>query len=66
MSKRKYIRNIMRAAAERRGIKASRFVNREFDRLQRKKYGATVRAINKAKGTHKRAAWKTRIEALFA
>lgn len=66
MSKRKYIRKIMRAAAERKGIKASRFVNREFDRLQRKKYGATVRSINKVKGAHKRGTWRTRIEALFA
>ena len=61
MSTRKYIRSRLRADAERIGAKPSRYVNREFDAYQTKKYGATVRTINKAKSTHKRKTWKTRI-----
>ena len=69
MSKRKYIRKMLRAKAEKRGVKASRYVRAEFDRYQRKKYGkygAIIRKINQAKGTKKRRTWSARIAALFA
>ena len=58
---RKFIRNKLRKEAEKLGVKASRYINREFDKYQIKKYGATVNKIHKAKGTHKRSTWKTRI-----
>lgn len=61
MSTRKYIRNMLRGDAERMETKSSRYVNREFDRYQIKRYGATARKINRAKGTHSRKTWKTRI-----
>lgn len=55
------IRRKMRAEGERKGVKASRYVAREFNRRQVKRYGATVRRINQAKGTHKRRTWRARI-----
>lgn len=58
---RKYIRRMLRAKGERMGVKPSRYVAREFDRRQIKKYGELGRLINQAKGTHKRNTWKTRI-----
>lgn len=58
---RKYIRNMLRNRAEKKGVKPSRYVRSEFDRLQIKKYGDTVRKINQAKGTHTRRTWKMRI-----
>ena len=58
---RKYIRNALRAEAERMGVNPSRYVSRGFDRYQVKKYGETRRRINQAKGTHKRTTWKNRI-----
>jgi hypothetical protein len=61
MSTRKHIRSRLRANAERIGAKPSRYVSREFDAYQIKKYGSTVRTINKAKSTHKRKTWKMRI-----
>lgn len=62
MSMRKYVRGMLRREAERKKIKPSKWVNREFDRIQIKKYGIEQREINKAKGTHKKSSWKTRIE----
>lgn len=64
MSTRKIIRNKIRRQAELLGVKPSKLVHNGFDRLQIKKYGATVRAINQAKGTHKRRTWKLRIAAV--
>lgn len=61
MTTRKHIRKMLRATAERTGVKPSLYVRREFDRYQVKKYGEKVRRINQAKGTHKRITWKTRI-----
>ena len=58
---RKYIRNLIRADAKRRGIKASRYVRSEFGTHQVKKYGYRARLINQAKGTHKRRIWRSRI-----
>ena len=58
---RKFIRNALRAQAERMGVKPSRYVSREFDRIAVKKYGEKRRRINQAKGTHKRRTWGIRI-----
>lgn len=59
---RKYIRAMLRGEAEKFGAKPSKWVNREFNRLQIKKYGVEKREINKAKGTHPKSRWKARIE----
>lgn len=61
---RKYIRKMLRAKAERMGVKPSRYVAREFDRYQVEKYGATRRRISQAIGTHKRRVWKSCIESV--
>lgn len=58
---RKYIRNMLRARAERMGVSPSRYVTSEFDRYQVDKYGKTRRRINQAKGTHKRKTWRLRV-----
>lgn len=58
---RKYIRNALRVAAKRMGVKPSLYVSRKFDEYQVGKYGAVRRRINKAKGTHKRNTWRLRI-----
>ena len=58
---RKYIRSMLRAEANRKGVNASRYVAREFDRYQVNKYGEPRRRINQAKGTHKRKTWGLRI-----
>ena len=62
MSMRKYIRAMLHGKAEKIGAKPSKYVNREFDRRQVKKYGVEGREINKAKGTHPKRRWKTRVE----
>jgi hypothetical protein len=61
MSTRKHIRSRLRSDAERIGAKPSRYVNREFDAYQIKKVGSTLRTIHKAKSTHKRKTWRSRI-----
>ena len=61
MSDRKFIRYALKRKAERMGVKASRYVAREFDKIQVEKYGRVCRRINQAKGTHKRETWKNRI-----
>lgn len=61
---RKLIRNMFRAEAERMGVKASKYVAREFDRRQVEKYGETRRRISQAIGTHKRKTWRSRIESV--
>ena len=61
MSTRKYIRAMLRGEAERKGIKPSKWVNRQFDRLQIKRHGLEKREINKATGTAPRSRWKSRI-----
>lgn len=61
MSDRKCRRNMLRAQAERLGVKPSKYVAREFDKGQVKKYGRERRLINQAKGTHPRRTWKSRI-----
>lgn len=58
---RKYFRNKLRGEAERMGVKPSRYVSREFDKYQVKRYGETRRRVNQAKGTHKRKTWRIRI-----
>ena len=62
MSTRKYVRGMLRREAERKKTKPSKWVNREFDRIQIKKYGIERREINKAKGTHKKSSWRVRCE----
>lgn len=61
---RKVIRNALRVKAERMGVKASKYVSREYDRYAVERYGKTRRRINQAKGTHKRETWKNRIAAV--
>lgn len=61
ISTRKIERNKLRREGEFRGVNASKFVSRMFDRYQIKKYGDTVRTINQAKGTKPRRVWRTRI-----
>lgn len=61
---RKFIRNKLRAEAEKMGVKPSLYVRNEFNRYQVKKYGVTKRLINQAIGTHKRKTWKMRINAV--
>ena len=65
MTSRQLRRNKLRAEAERLGVKPSRYVAKEFDKAQVKKYGQPRRIINKAKGTHKRRTWKQRIAAVI-
>ena len=62
---RKYIREMLRNRAEKEGVKASTYVHDEFERMQVKKYGETKRMKNRAKGTHTRSKWKSRIEAVL-
>lgn len=52
---RKHIRKMLKAQGERLGVKTSRFVRREFDSLQIKRYGYECRRANQAKSTHKRS-----------
>lgn len=66
MTDRQCRRNALRVEAERMGTKPSKYVRRMFDKQQVKKYGATVREINQAKGTHKRRTWKSRIATALA
>ena len=61
---RKIIRSMLRAKAEDMGVKPSRYVSREFDSYQVKKYGRIRRRICQAIGTHKRKVWRSRIEAV--
>lgn len=62
---RKYIRYMLRKKAEKMGVKASQYVSKEFNKIQIKKYGYLKRKINQLKGTHKRKAWKNRINFAF-
>ena len=62
MSMRKYIRAMIRGEAEKIGAKPSKWVNREFDRRQVKKYGVEKREINKEIGTQPKSRWKSRIK----
>ena len=61
---RKHIRAMMRAEAERRGYKASRYVREAWDQREIRKRGRAIRLINKAKGTAPKRLWKQRIAAL--
>lgn len=62
---RKYIRLMLKNKAEKEGFKSSTYVHNNFEEMQIKKYGATNRLKNKAKGTHPRKKWKSRIEAVL-
>lgn len=58
---RKIIRSILRSSAEEYGVKPSKYVHKQFENRQVKKYGLKRREINKAKGTHPKRTWKNRI-----
>jgi hypothetical protein len=62
---RKYIRNIIRQEAKREKAKPSRWLKIAFDTRQNKKYGVNKRKANRAKGTHKKNIWRSRV-AMFA
>lgn len=47
------------------GVKASVYVQKEFNKIQIKKYGYLKRKINQLKGTHKRRQWKNRVDFAF-
>lgn len=54
---RKYKRAIYRAYAERKGIKASRFVHDSWENYQIKKRGRAVRAFNWWRSTRPKRNW---------
>lgn len=58
---RKYIRARMRAIAEKQGYKPSKAVHAMWTKYQVQKSGHIIRAINTAKGTHKKKNWHSRI-----
>lgn len=65
---RKYIRHMMRIAAEKKHMKPSRAVHQAWEERQVRKYsrkcgkhGWTIRAINVAKGTAPKRKWAARI-----
>ena len=58
---RKYVRKMLKYDAEKNGVKASMYINNEFEEMQNKKYGETRTMINKVIGTHPRHLWKHRI-----
>lgn len=62
---RKYIRAMMRAEAERRSIKASRFIKVAWNKYQIKKIGSFARLVNRAKGTAPKYKWKNRIASVL-
>lgn len=62
---RKYVRGMLKEKARKEGVKPSAYVNKEFDRMQTKKYGITNRLKNRAKGTKTRSKWRSRIEAVL-
>ena len=55
---RKYKRAINRAYAERKGIKASRFVAETWDKLQIRRVGWSARRMNQRHGTKPRNKWR--------
>lgn len=56
---------MLRNKARKEGVKASAYVHNNFEEMQIKKYGEINRLKNKAKGTHPRKNWKSRIEAVL-
>lgn len=55
---RKYRRTIYRAYAERKGIKASRYVREAWERYQIKKVGRAVRVFNWWRSTRPKRNWR--------
>lgn len=53
---RRYKRAILRARAEKLGVKASRYVRETWDKLQRKAVG-TQRGVNVMHGTRPKSKW---------
>lgn len=62
---RKYIRHMMRIAAEKKHMKPSRAVHQSWEDRQVKKLGWTHRAINVAKGTAPKHKWGQRIRVMI-
>ena len=58
---RKHQREILRRQAERKGVKASRYVREAWDRLQHKKLGDAERLHNVAHGTKPKRLWRSRV-----
>lgn len=58
---RKHFRNMLRAKADRLGVKASSYVKDKFNAFQIDRVGETKRIINQAHGTHTRDTWKNRV-----
>ena len=58
---RKYIRNLFRAEGKRRKATVSKWVRAAWDKYQCDKVGAERRKVNKAKGTHTKDLWSSRI-----
>jgi hypothetical protein len=54
---RKYKRAILRHLAEKRGVKASKFVYFAWDKLQRKAVGESKRYMNVRHGTKPKRLW---------
>lgn len=54
---RKMKRSILRHRAEKLGVKPSLYVSRVWDRLQTRKVGGHVRALNRLHGTKPKKHW---------
>ncbi len=55
---RKMKRSILRHRAEKLGVKPSLYVSRVWDRLQTRKVGGHVRALNRLHGTKPKRRWR--------
>lgn len=63
---RKYLRNVIRAQAEKEGVKPSKAVKNIWYKVQIKKYKKpNTIMIHKAKGTHTKNKWPQRIESVL-
>ena len=51
-------RSILRHRAEKKGVKPSLYVFRMWDRIQTRKVGPHVRAVNRMHGTKTKRQWK--------
>lgn len=57
---RKYVRKMMREAAQKKHYKASKYVAYEWNHRQIKKCGSPIRDRNMCRGTHKKGLWTSR------
>lgn len=51
-------RSMLRASAERKGIKPSSFVSETWDKYQIRKFGLSVRRSNQRHGTRPKRNWR--------